>query len=206
MAEPVILSEEPKQIKIDIDDPMKPKAIVKGAKKIPRKPKWGDKLIAAFFGSDVNSENLGEHIIKDYAEPTGKKILNNVAQGVLKRLGDGVQILLFGKIVENRNGPVDYTSFSNPNNAGPVAHKLAERVEQFSFNTAQDARKVLEYLKGLIDTYGSASVMNYYEAVNEPVDFMMANKGWTNLNAATVKDTPEGFIIDMPRPIMLKRG
>ena len=48
--------------------------------------------------------------------------------------------------------------------------------------------------------------MNYYEAVNEPVDFMMANKGWTNLNAATVKDTPEGFIIDMPRPIMLKRG
>ena len=38
---------------------------------------------------------------------------------------------------------------------------------------------MLEYLKGLIDTYGSASVMNYYEAVNEPVDFMMANKGWT---------------------------
>lgn len=205
MAEPVILSEEPKSIKIQVDDPSKPKAVVKGVKKIPRKQNVGDKLIGAFFGSEVNSENLGEHIIKDYAEPAGKKILNNLAQGILKRLGDGVQILLFGKVIENRNGPVDYTSFSNPNNAGPVAHKLAERVEQFSFNSAADARKVLDYLKGIIREYGSASVMNYYESVNEPVDFMMANKGWTNLNSAVIRDTPEGFVIDMPRPIMLKR-
>lgn len=205
MPEPVILSEEPSAVKIKIDDPNKPKAIVTNVKKIPRKQNVGDRLIGAFFGSEVNHENLGEHIIKDYAEPAGKKILNNLAQGILKRLGDGVQILLFGKVIENKNGPVDYTSFSNPNAAAPVAHKLSNPVEQFVFSTASDARKVLDYLRGLIAQYGSASVMNYYEAVKEPVDFMMADNGWLDLTQASVKDTPEGFVINLPRPIRLKR-
>lgn len=206
MADPVVLSEEPETFKVTVNDPTKPKAIAT-ARKIPPKENAKEKLIHAFFGAEVNSDNLGEHIVKDYAEPTAKKILNTVAQSVLHKLGDAVQMLLFGKIVDNKNGPVDYTSFSNPGIASaPVAHKLTDKVETFVFSTRQEALKVLDYLKGLIATYGSASVLNYYEAVQEPPDYMMADRGWMDLSSAEVRNTPEGWIIDLPRPIALKRG
>ena len=60
-------------------------------------------------------------------------------------------------------------------------------------------------MKGRIATYGSASVLNYYELVGEQVDYMMADRGWLDLSTAEVRSAPEGFIIDLPRPIMLKR-
>ena len=210
MAGPVVLSEEPESFKINVDDPTKPKAkgIVKNVRKVEVQPKTKDRIIKAFFGPEVDSENLGEHIVKDYAEPMAKRMLNNAAQGVLKKLSDAVQVLLFGKVVNSRNGPVDYTSYSNPNvgPSAPVAHKLADRVEQFVFSTRQDALKVLEYLKGRIQEFGSASVLDYYDAIQEPADYMMANRGWMDLSMAEVRATPEGFIIDLPRPIALKRG
>lgn len=206
MADPVVLSEEPETLKVNISDPTKPK----GPKvtKLPPKLTTKDKIIQAFFGAEVTSGNLGEHILKDYAEPTAKRMANNAAQGILKKISDAVQVLLFGKIVNSTNGHVDYTSFSNPNimNQAPVAHKLTDQVEQFAFSSREDAYKVLEYLKGRIREYGSASVLDYYECVNEPADYMMANHGWLDLSTATIRVTPEGFIIDMPRPIVLKRG
>ena len=206
--ERVILSEEPRDIRVNIQDPTKPSSKqIATAKKVQQKPKLGDKVIGAFFGQEVNSQNLGEHLLNDYAVPTGKKMLNNAAQSTLKRVGDAVQVLLFGKVVSSNNGPTDYTSFSNPNVAQrPTAHKLMNSVEQFAFSTRNDAARVLEYLRGKIATYGSASVLDYYEAVNEPVDYMMANQGWMDLSTAQIRIAPEGFIIDLPRPIALKRG
>ena len=205
--EKIILSEEPNGVKINVQDPNKPSKQIAQARKIPPKPSVGDKVIGAFFGQDVNSKNLGEHLLNDYAVPTAKKMANNAAQSTLKRIGDAVQVLLFGKVINSNTGPTDYTSFSQPNNVQPpTAHKLMNQVEQFAFSTRQDAMRVLDYLKGRIATYGSASVLDYYEAVNEPVDFMMANQGWIDLSAAEVRIAPEGFIIDLPRPIILKRG
>ena len=167
MADPVVLSEEPETLKVNVVDPTKPnKTIAKATVKLPPKQNGKDKVIKAFFGNDVNSSNLGEHIIKDYAEPTAKRMLNNAAQGILKKFSDAVQVLLFGKIVNNVNGPIDYTSFSNPSvisSQAPVAHKLSDQVEQFAFSSREDAFKVLEYLKGRIREYGSASVLDYYE-------------------------------------------
>lgn len=208
MADPVVLSEEPETLKVNVLDPTKPKALVKTTAKLPPKQTGRDKVIKAFFGNDVNSSNLGEHIIKDYAEPTAKRMLNNAAQGVLKKFSDAIQVLLFGKIVNGINGPIDYTSFSNPNvvSQAPIAHKLSDQVEQFAFASREDALKVLEYLKGRIVAYGSASALDYYEACGEAPDYMMANRGWLDLSSATVRVAPEGFVLDMPRPIVLKRG
>lgn len=210
--EPIIMSEEPEEVKINISDPSKPPSSkqIATAKKLPPKENIIDKAIHGFYGNDVNRSNLGEYILKERIEPIGKRMINNGAQNILKRLGDAVQVIIFGKVV-NTNGPTDYTSFSNPNvinqkSTAPTAHKLMDQVDQFAFSTRNDASKVLEYLRGKIATYGSASVMDYYEAVNEPVDYMMANRGWMDLSMATISISAEGFIIELPRPILLKRG
>jgi hypothetical protein len=212
MAEqPIVMSEEPEQVRINVVDPTKPqpqKPVITTAKKVPKKPGVKDKVIGAFFGNEVNSENLGDHLLNDYAVPAGKRMLNNAAQGILKGLGNGVQMLLFGKVVNQIGGPTDYTSFSNPNSVtkAPAAHKLMDQVETFAFGSREDAFNMLNYLKGRIVQFGSVSVLDYYEAMNEPVDYMMANRGWTDLSTATVNVAPEGFIIVFPRPIALTRG
>ena len=209
--DPVIFSEEPGDVKINIQDPSKPNPSkqIAHAKKLPPKETITDKVIHGLYGNDVNRDNVGDYVLKERLIPVGKRMLNNGAQNILKHASDVVQMLIFGKVIENKNGPTDYTSFSNPSVAtstSPTAHKLMNQVEQFAFSTRQDAERVLSYLRGRIKEFGSCSVLDYYEAVNEPVDYMMSNQGWMDLSTAQIRVAPEGFIIDLPRPILLKRG
>lgn len=207
--EPVILSQEPGPVRININDPTKkPSGPPKFKSQKPPKETVGVKLKHAFLGPDV--DKVGEYVVKEYLEPAGKRMVNNASQNILKKIGDGIQILLFGKIISTQNGGVDYTSFYNPSIAPgqqPVkAYKLLDAVDTFTFPTNSAATEVLNYLKGRIRTYGSVSVADYYENIGATVDYMMVDRGWINLESARVISTPDGFIIDLPRPIGLKRG
>lgn len=212
--DPVILSEEPGNVRINIQDPNKPRQsaggkMIKKAQKIP----WYDRLISGLFGNEVNHENLGEHIINDWAVPTGKRMLNNGIQSGLKRTGDAAQVLLFGRVVNSLNGPTDYTSFSNPNAVQkPGGYRVMDQVDVFAFTDKRKAIECLEYLRGRIGTYGSASVVDYYEWINTnlqvdiPLDYNMTYRGWVDLSNVTISPDPNGFIINFPRPVGLKKG
>ena len=216
MAEKVILSEEPGSVKINVQDPNKPKQQGAAGKmiKVPQKVPFWDRVISALFGQDVNSQNLGEHIIKDYAIPTGKKMLNNGIQSTLKRTGDAAQIMIFGKVVNSNNGPTDYTSFSNPNAVTKIqgAYRVMDQVDTFAFRREDDAKECLKYLRGRIQAYGSTSVVDYFEWINDklgmaiPLDYNMTDRGWLDLNMARVSQSAEGYLIEFPRPVFLKRG
>ena len=213
--DPVILSEEPSSVKINIQDPNKPKPNAGGKMiKKPAKVPWYDKLISGLFGSDVSHENLGEHILNDWAIPTGKRMLNNGIQNGLKKTGDAAQVLLFGRVVNQTNGPTDYTSFSNPNNVQkPGGYRVMDQVDVFAFSDKRKADECLAYLRGRIKEYGSASVVDYYEWINTnlegvdiPLDYNMTYRGWLDLGNVTITPDPNGFIINFPRPVGLKRG
>lgn len=206
--EPVILNQEPNAVRINIQDPNAPKKQPKFANRIPAKESTASKIKHAFLGPDV--DNVGEYVLKEYLEPAGKRMVNNASQTLLKKIGDGIQVLLFGKVV-TQNGGVDYTSYSNPNvapgyNNQPKVYKLLDAVDTFTFRTHADAVETLNYLRGRLATYKSVSVADYYENIGAPVDYMMVNRGWVNLDSARVVSTPDGFIIDLPRPIALKLG
>lgn len=208
--DPVILSTEPNaQIKINIEDPTKPKTQPKFTKRIEAKESMSTKLKHAFLGPDV--DKVGDYVLKEYLEPTGKRLLNNTAQGLLKHIGNGIQVLLFGKVITNQNGGVDYTSYYNPNvgsqnNQQQKAYKVMDAVDVFALSKT-DADETLAYLRGRIREYGSASVIDYYEHIGAPLDYMMADRGWKNLDSARVLPMPgNGYYIDLPRPIYLKRG
>lgn len=213
--DPVILSEEPSSVKINIQDPNKPKPNTGGKMiKKPAKVPWYDRLISGLFGSDVSHENLGEHILNDWAIPTGKRMLNNGIQNGLKKTGDAAQVLLFGRVVNQTNGPTDYTSFSNPNNVQkPGGYRVMDQVDVFAFSDKRKADECLAYLRGRIREYGSASVVDYYEWINTnlegvdiPLDYNMTYRGWLDLGNVTITPDPNGFIINFPRPVGLKRG
>ena len=197
--DPVILSEEPSSVKINIQDPNKPKPNAGGKMiKKPAKVPWYDRLISGLFGSDVSHENLGEHILNDWAIPTGKRMLNNGIQNGLKKTGDAAQVLLFGRVVNQTNGPTDYTSFSNPNNVQkPGGYRVMDQVDVFAFSDKRKADECLAYLRGRIKEYGSASVVDYYEWINTnlegvdiPLDYNMTYRGWLDLGNVTITPDP----------------
>ena len=207
--DPVILSEEPSSVKINIQDPNKPKQnaggkMVKKEVKIP----WYDRIISALFGQDVNHENLGEHFINDWAIPTGKRMLNNGIQSGLKRAGDASQVILFGRVVNSANGPTDYTSYSQPNAVQkPGGYRVMDQVDVFAFTDKNKAIECLNYLRGRIQ-----SVVDYYEWINTnlqvdiPLDYNMTYRGWMDLSNVIISPDPNGFIINLPRPVALRRG
>ena len=212
--DPVILSEEPSSVKININDPTKPKQnpagkMIKKTVKIP----WYDKIIAALFGPDVNHENIFDHFLKDWAEPTAKRMINNGVQSGLKRAGDATQVMLFGRVV-NSNGPTDYTSFSQPggNLNAPGGYRVTDQVDVFAFRDKNKAEECLAYLRGRINVYKSVGVLDYFEWLNDnlhaeiPLDYSMVDRGWVDLSNVNVLPDPNGFIINFPRPIYLKRG
>ena len=214
MADKVILSEEPSSVKVNIQDPNKPKPAGKMIK-VERKVPFWDRVISALFGSDVTSQNLGEHLLNDYAIPTGKKMLNNGIQSTLKRTGDAAQVLIFGKVISSANGPTDYTSFSNPNAVQKIqgAYRVMEQVDTFAFTNKKQAEECRDYLAGRVKTYSSANVNDYYEWINThlgmniPLDYNMTDHGWvTDLSDIPVSQRAEGFVIELPRPVYLKRG
>ena len=214
--DPVILSEEPSSVRINIQDPNKPASANTGGKLIKKAQKvpWYERVISALFGADVNSQNLGEHIINDWAVPTGKRMINNGIQSGLKHVGDASQVMLFGRVVNSSSGPTDYTSFSNPNgvNPKPAGYRVMDQVDVFAFTDKRKAEECLAYLRGRIQTYGSASVVDYYEWINTnlqvdiPLDYNMTYRGWVDLNNVIITPDPNGFIINLPRPVGLKRG
>lgn len=212
--EKIILSEEPGSVRVSTVDPTKPKQSG-GGKMITKKQKvpFLDRVIGAFFGTDVNRENVGDHILNDWAVPVAKRMANNAVQGSLKRVGDATQVMLFGKVVNQNNGPVDYTSYSNPNGqhapkAG--AYRVMDQVEVFAFSDKNAAIACLNYLRGRISTYGSASVVDYFEWINTnlncevPLDYNMTYRGWVDLSNVVITPDPNGFIINLPRPVSLK--
>ena len=215
MADKVILSEEPSSVRINIQDPNKPQQssagrMIKVKQKIPLK----DRIISAFFGNEVNSQNLGEHILNDWAVPMGKRMLNNGIQSGLKRAGDASQMMIFGKVINSSNGPTDYTSYSNPNAVKKIqgAYRVMDQVDTFAFTDQSRAQQCLDYLRGRISTYGSSNIVDYFEWINEnlgmniPLDYNMTDRGWLDLSSARVSQSAEGYIIELPRPVFLKKG
>ncbi len=216
MADKVILSEEPSSVRINIQDPNKPKAQNSAGKmvKVQQKVPFIDRIISALFGSEVNSQNVAEHIIKDYAIPAGKKMLNNGIQSGLKHAGDAAQVMIFGKVINSNNGPTDYTSFSKPNSVQVVqsVYRVMDQVDTFAFTRKEDADRCLNYLRGRISEYHSVSVVDYFEWINSnlnmqiPLDYNLTDRGWLDLSMARVSQSAEGYIIELPKPVFLKRG
>ena len=87
-----------------------------------------------------------------------------------------------------------------------------DQVDVFAFTDKRKAEECLAYLRGRIQTYGSASVVDYYEWINTnlqvdiPLDYNMTYRGWVDLNNVIITPDPNGFIINLPRPVGLKRG
>lgn len=152
---------------------------------------------------------LLDYIVYDVIVPNLK---DAVAATVNRALfGDGR-----GYTVGSRGGNThrtDYTAYSRGRSNGSSRdprRELSPRVktqhnfDEVVFNDRAEADLVLERLMDLIDSYGVATVADFYDLAGISTDYTDNNWGWERLGSAAIRRTRAGYILDLPRPITIE--
>lgn len=75
--------------------------------------------------------------------------------------------------------------------------------EDICFDSKGDVEEVISGLIDLIDEYGQATVGDLYDLAGVTPEYTVNNYGWTNLSSACPRHVRDGYILDLPRPILL---
>lgn len=81
--------------------------------------------------------------------------------------------------------------------------KGRHRFDEIIFETRDDAETLLGTLVEMIDQYSLATVADFYSAAGLESQYTDRNYGWESLDRASVRPVRGGFIIEMPKPVLL---
>ena len=150
---------------------------------------------------------LFEYVVYDVVVP----MIKDAAAATFNRAlyGDGRGY----PVGRNTNyGRTDYGAYSRPRSDGSVRdprRELSPRVksqhnfDEVVFNDRAEADLVLERLMDLIDTYGVATVADFYDLAGISTDYPDNSWGWERLGGAAIRRTRAGYILDLPRPVTI---
>ena len=170
--------------------------------KVMTKKKNGiNKFVGEFISDDA--KNVKSYILGDVIIPTIKKVLYDIVT-------DGADIILYGETKRNKRGPTDrisYRSYYEDRYSRPRIETQTIRnsysYDDIIFSTRSDAEGVLDRMDELIARYGLVRVADLYDLAGltgNPTDNAY---GWTNINSAEIIRARDGFMIKMPRAIII---
>lgn len=179
--------------------PPEPTKIVKGTVKTHKKS-LGQKMMDFFFAEDASK--AAEHVIYDVIIPNVKDILY-----------DSVAVILFGGNRRphgdyrgnTRGGYVSYSEGSNARAQRPVSPVPRNLVDNIFFDNPEDAHEVLDNMRGYLQQFNVVTVGYMYGLLGYPSDQTKENYGWYNIDEAAVVYTNNGYMLRLPRPIILQR-
>lgn len=77
--------------------------------------------------------------------------------------------------------------------------------EMFVFDDRGDAEAVLARMKESVEEYGHVSIADLYDMCEKTAPYTMHKYGWTDLRNAYVDLTREGYVIRLPRAVVIAR-
>lgn len=151
---------------------------------------------------ELIAEDIGtvrEYILKDVIIPAIQNTIEDIVT-------NGVHMLLRGesaKSSKSSNMPkVSYSKFysQGSGDSSTVKRESSDSLfDEVIFNNRGDAEEVLSHLVDLIETYGCASILDYYDLIGHDTKFTDQKYGWNSLGSASVQRIREGYIIKFPR-------
>ena len=179
-------------------------------KVVQKKKSLGRKFTETFLGDDI--ESVSTYIIHDVIIPAAKNMMSDT-------VSNGIEMLLFGQVrgsrtVRDRNQ--SYVSYNSPYKNSRATNVRNERERPYSnrsrsrhnfddivLETRGEAEEVLSHLVDLTEDYGMASVADLYDLVGITSNFTDNKYGWDNLSTATVERVRDGYLVHLPRTIVL---
>ena len=178
---------------------------------IERKEPLRKKFLQAYAGDSAQS--VGQYLVMDVIVPSTKNMISDmVTQGINRLLFGGSRPVQNG-IRSNVGG--SYGRFFNGGGGQSQQHQAQQnqpqvhQVKQEGFGeiilqSRSDAEIVIDSLRELIEAYGNAKVANLYSLIGKSGEFTDQSIGWTNLSRAGVLQIREGYLLDLPKPVVLR--
>lgn len=162
------------------------------------------KFTDIFAPGDV--QNIKSYIVMDVLVPAIKKAVSDIVT-------NGIDMILYGDSgSKNRKSTpassVSYTRYyDSPKNDSRTSSYSQPR-SRYSFEGAVissrgEAEDVLSRMDELIGRFGAASVADLNDLMGIRGDYTDNKYGWTNLSSASVGRVYDGYILKMPRVMLL---
>jgi hypothetical protein len=172
---------------------------------ITRKKSFWRKLKDGFLGEDVGS--VGSYIIYDVLIPAAKDTLEDLVKG-------SIEVLLRGEVKGSRtrrDGGRSYVSYSNYYKSDDrssrrdtsYVNRARHDFSDIILKSRGEAEEVLSQLVDMVEDYGMASIADLYQMVGVPTNFTDNKYGWDNLSSASVSRVRDGYMLDLPKAILL---
>lgn len=176
--------------------------VVSGTVK-PKKKSEIQKFADVFIQEDVN--NVGSYILQDILVPAVKKAICDIVK-------NGIDMILYGETggtkKKSPSSNVSYRSYYERDGERDRDRYASRNRNSYSYDdividNRGEAEEVLSRMDELIDTYGLASVADFYELVGVTGNYTDNKYGWTDIRNASVVRVRDGYIIKLPKALPL---
>lgn len=174
-----------------------------------RKKTLGKRLAEAFGARE--GQGVLEYVLHDIIIPATQ---NMIVDSII----DGAEMAILGEVRGRRRRPGDRTSRyaydrvsyndyfrrdRRDDRDDRRPHANMKDYEDIIFDSKADAEEVLSQMIELIDIYGQVTIIDLYDLSGLTLDYSTGNYGWRNLSTATARRIRDGYILDLPRPVLL---
>lgn len=192
---------------------MKKEKAIKGKATIRKKP-LGKRIIEVLGIEPGSGQGIIDYLMNDILIPAAKNTLSDfVSEGVDMALG--IDTRRRRRDPRDRYGRVDYGApyrgdrrddrRRDDRRSDRESVRTPTSYEDIVFETRADANRAIESMFDIIDNYGQASIGDLFDAAGiSGGDYTDRRWGWYNISSARVTPVHGGYVIDLPRPELLK--
>lgn len=177
-----------------------------------KKKSLGKRMAESFFEDDI--PNVGHYMLHDVIKPAAKSMLYDMISG-------GAAMSLFGEtkgartVRDRGKSYVSYNSINSAYNTRSGGRseqgrreigsrsRSSHNFDDIVLESRGEGEHVLSHLVDLVDDYGEATVADLYDLVGIDGNFTDTKYGWTNLASACVDRVRDGYVINLPKTIVL---
>lgn len=174
-----------------------------------RKKSLGRRFTETFIGDDIDS--VKEYVKTDVVIPAIKNL-------IFESVTNALQMMLWnnvGQPIKRKGEQREYNEFYKSKSYNVSASANRSPRDRFDFydivfKSKFDAEKALSLLYEYVDTYGHATVADYYNSIPQEVlknagimssVYTDNDWGWRDLNNIRIQPVRGGYILTLPRPI-----
>lgn len=178
----------------------------------PARKSLGRKMREQFGGDDA--QTVGQYLLFDVVIPATKNLIFDLGR-------EGLQRILFGGTRPSGGFTgsalssglhTNYKAYSSSPATTPKTSVTPMTPEQRAMHdfsgailqTREQGLDILDVLNNLISDYGACTVNDFYACIGQSSDFTQVKYGWKTLAQAQVRHVREGYLLEMPRPIVLE--
>lgn len=174
-------------------------------KVVTRKKSLGKRFMETFVGDDIS--NVSFYIIHDVLIPAAKNTLSDMLHGVTDMVIDGARK---GAGVRREKGRshISYNSMGSHNRRDErrdisPRNRARHNFDEVIIESRGEAEEVLSLLVDHAYEYGQVTVSDLYDLVGITGNFTDNKWGWVNLSSASVSRVSGGYMLNLPKTILL---